>query len=190
VAAGRIEYHSMRTMTEADPKQLKELLALLTDRKLSDVEAAPIVDRALLALDDPTAYINDYPDDEWITEGFALDESSEGSIRLLHWIIFDELQSWLTISDKADELTVSIVDRLIEDGLEVDDPPSRLRTLAEHLHYLNEQLAAIAGAPKELVRFETGFTDEIGLFVVSRNDVARIVALGRAYKLRIQTIPK
>ena len=172
-------------MVEADPKQLKELFLLLADGGLSDPEVSPIVDRALLALDDPNAYINDYPDDEWITEGFALDESQEGSIRLLHWVIFDELQAFLTISDDANELTERVIDRLIQDDVAIQDPPSYLRTLAEHLQYLNEQLAAIEAAPKALLKFETGFTDEIGLFVVSRDKVARIVTLARDCGLRL-----
>jgi hypothetical protein len=170
---------------EADPKQLAQLFLLLSSDGLSEPELAPIVDRALLALDDPAAYSNDYPDDEWITEGFALDESHEGSIRLLHWVIFDELQAFLTISDDTTELTERVIDRLIHDGIAIEDPPSYLRTLAEHLGYLNEQLAAVADAPQALLKFETGFTDEIGLFVVSRDSIARIVTLARSYHLRL-----
>lgn len=172
-------------MIEADPKQLRELLLLLTDHSLSDPEVAPIVDRALLALDDPSAYINDYPDDEWITDGFALDQFQEGSFRLLHWVIFDELQASLTIGDNADELTERVIDRMIQEGVAINDPPSHLSTLAEILHYLNEQLARSADSAKTLVRFETGFTDEIGLFIVSRETVARIMILAKAYKLRL-----
>jgi hypothetical protein len=170
---------------EADPKQLKELFQLLSSAGLSDPELVPIVDRAVLALDDPAAYINDYPDDEWITEGYALDESHEGSVRLLHWVIFDELQDFLTISDNANELTERVIDRLIQDGAAIEDPPSQLRTLAEHLRYLNQQLAAIEAAPKALLKFETGFTEEIGLFVVSRDAVAGIETLARNYGLRL-----
>jgi hypothetical protein len=170
---------------EADPKQLTELFRLLSSDGLSDPELAPIVDRALLALDDPAAYINDYPDDEWITEGIALDESQEGSVRLLHWVIFDELQGYLTISDNANELTERVIDRLIQDDVAIEDPPSYLRTLAEHLQYLNEQLSAIDDTPKALLKFETGFTDEIGLFVVSCDAVPRIVSLAGHYRLRL-----
>jgi hypothetical protein len=170
---------------EADPTQLKALFVLLSNGELSDPEVAPIVDRALLALDDSHAYLNDYPDDEWITEGFDLDESQEGSIRLLHWVIFDELQAFLTISDNANELTERVIDRLIQDEVVIEDPPSHLRTLSEHLQYLNEQLGAIDAAPKSLLKFETGFTDEIGLFVVDRDAVARIVMVARNYHLRL-----
>lgn len=172
-------------MFEANPKQLYELLMLLSDHGLSEPEMAPIVERALLALDDPAAYINDYPDDEWITDGFALDEFQAGSLRLLHWVIFDELQASLTIGDNANELTERVIDRMIQDGVAINDPPSHLRTLAEHLHYLNDQLASSAIAAKALVKFETGFTDEIGLFVVRRDDVARIMALAKTYKLQL-----
>jgi hypothetical protein len=170
---------------EADPKQLKELFLLLSNGELSDPDVTPIVDRALLALDDPHAYITDYPDDEWITEGFDLDESQAGSIRLLHWVVFDELQAFLTISDNADELTERVIDRLIQDEVAIEDPPSHLCTLADHLGYLNEQLAAIADTPKALLKFETAFTDEIGLFVVNHDTVDRIVTLARDYDLRL-----
>ena len=172
-------------MIEADPRQLTELLRHLSSNGLSDPEIAPMVDRALLTLDDPVAYVNDYPDDEWITEGFALDESQEGAVRLLHWVLFDELQAFLTISDDANELTERVIDRLIQDGIAIEDPPSHLRTLAEHLEFLNEQLAAVEEAPKALLKFETGFTDEIGLFVVNRDAVARVAALALKYHLRL-----
>jgi hypothetical protein len=170
---------------EAGPKQLTELFRLLASDGLNDAELAPIVDRALLALDDPAAYINDYPDDEWITEGIALDKSEERSFRLLHWVIFDELQDYLTISDNVNELTERVIDRLIQDDVAVEEPPGSLLTLAEHLQYLNGQLAAVKDAPKALLKFETGFTDEIGLFVVSCDAVPRILALARNCRLRL-----
>jgi hypothetical protein len=173
---------------EPDPKHLKELMVLLCDRRLSDEEVAPMVDRALLALDDPAAYINDYPDDEWLVEGYDLEVSHAGSIRLLQWIVFDELQQWLTCGEKPDEIAERVIDRLIEEGIAVQDPP-RMHSLEAYRCYLNEQLAALGEeyGPKELVEFDTGLIDDMGFFVVSKRDVARIVELARAYKLRINT---
>jgi hypothetical protein len=173
---------------EPNPKHLKELFVLLCDRRISNEEVAPMVDRALLALDDPAAYINDYPDDEWLVEGHDLDASHAGALRLLHWIVFDELQQWLTCGEKPDEVVERVIDRLIEDGIAVQDPPPML-TLDDYRRYLNEQLAALDGeqGPKELVEFDTGLIDDIGLFVVRKGDVARIVELANAYKLRINT---
>jgi hypothetical protein len=172
---------------EAKPQQLHELFVLLSDRQLSDKEIAPMVVRALLALDDPSAYINDYPDDEWITDGYALDESHDAAIRLLHWVLFDELSPWLSIGDKADELAERVIDRLIQDGIVVQDPPTHLRTLDEYRLYLNEQLGALSGesGPKELVQFDPGYTDEVGFLVVNRSDVARIMELACLYHLRL-----
>ena len=171
---------------EPTPKHLNELLVLLCDRRLSNEEAAPMVDRALLALDDPAAYINDYPDDEWLVEGHDLEASHAGSIRLLQWIVFDELQPWLTCGEKPDEVAERVIDRLIEDGIAVNDPPP-LSTLEDYRCYLNEQLGALDGehGPKELVEFDTGLIDDVGFFVVNKGDVARITELAGVFKLRI-----
>jgi hypothetical protein len=173
-------------MSAADPRQLKELLVLLSDRQLTDPEVAPMVDRALLALDDAASYCNDYPDDEWITDGFAI-ESQEVGTRLLTWVIFDELAPWLSTGDKADELSEKIVDRLVEDNIIVSDPPASLRTLDECIGHLNEELAAQeeATSRKHVMVFSTGFTDEIGLFIVNSNDVERIKALATRYRVEI-----
>jgi hypothetical protein len=167
---------------------LKELLVLLCDRRLSNEEAAPMADRALLALDDPATYINDYPDDEWLVEGHDLEVSQAGSIRLLQWIVFDELQPWLTCGEKPDEVAERVIDRLIEEGIAVRDPPP-LPTLDDYRCYLNEQLSALDGeqGPKELVEFDTGLIDDVGFFVVGKSDVARITELARLFKLRINT---
>jgi hypothetical protein len=175
---------------EAKPQQLHELFVLLSGRQLSDKEVAPMVARALLALDDPSAYINDYPDDEWITEGYALDESQEGALRLLRWVLFDELSPWLSIGDKADELAERVIDRLIQDGIVIEDPPAQLRTLDEYRLYLNEQLSEPSGEspPKELVQFDPGYTDEVGFLVVNRSDVPRILELARRYRLRLNNL--
>lgn len=172
---------------EPNPQQIKELFLLLSGRQLRDEEVKPMADRALLALDDPMAYIDDYPDDEWLVEGYDLDASTDGSLRLLHWVVFDELQSFLSCGDKADEIAERVIDRLIEEGIAVADPPAHLRTLKDYCRYLNEQLAAVAGEqePKQLVEFDTGLIEDIGLFVVRKKDVARIANLARAYRLRI-----
>jgi hypothetical protein len=173
-------------MSTADPRQLKELLVLLSDRQLTDPEVAPMVDRALLALDDAASYCNDYPDDEWIADGFAI-ESAEVGTRLLAWVIFDELSPFLSTGDKADELSEKIVDRLVEDNIIVSDPPASVRTLDDTLAHLNEQLAAQdePAARKQVLVFATGFTDEIGLFIVSTGDVERIKALAQRYQVDI-----
>lgn len=173
-------------MSAADPRHLKELLVLLSDRQLTDPEVAPMVDRALLALDDAASYCNDYPDDEWIADGFAI-ESPEVGTRLLAWVIFDELSPFLSTGDKADELSEKIVDRLVEDNIIVSDPPARLRTLSECIGHLNEALAAQEepNNRKHVLVFATGFTDEIGLFIVNSNDVERIKALATRYRVEI-----
>ena len=173
-------------MSAADPRQLKELLVLLSDRQLTDNEVTPMVDRALLALDDSAAYCNDYPDDEWIAEGYETD-SAEVGMRLLSWVIFDELSDLLSMGDKADELAEKIVDRLVEDNIIIADPPEYVRTLGECVANLNEQLVALEEPPahKQILVFATGFTDEVGLLIVHQADVARIKALAARYHVDI-----
>jgi hypothetical protein len=173
---------------EPNPNHLKELLVLLCDRRLSSEEAAPMVDRALLALDDPAAYINDYPDDEWLVEGYDLEASHSGAVRLLQWIVFDELQPWLTCGEKPDDVVERVIDRLIEDGIAVRDPP-QMDTLESYRRYLNEELGTVDSehGPKELVEFDTGLIDDIGFFIVRKSDVPRILELAQSYRLRLNT---
>jgi hypothetical protein len=174
------------------PAALRELFELLSNHQLNSDDAGAMVERALLALDDPESYLTQYPDDEWLIEGYDLsynlDDAGAASLRLLHWIVLDELGTWLVMGDKADEIAERIVDLLSEGGIAVQDPPPGLRTLDDYCEYFNRELSALDNAaPKELIEFDVGMNDETGFFIVDSEHVTRLISLAEQFKLRAQT---
>lgn len=161
---------------------LGELLNLLCNRRLGD-HAYAVVERALLALDDPESYITLYPDDEWLVEGLDLFASEEVSVRLLNWILFDECGEWLIAGDNADAIAERIVDRLAVEGVAVADPPP-LSTLHSYCDYFNPGLRTLT-KPKALVEFDPGISKQHGVFIVDHRDTPRIAELAHRFALHL-----
>jgi hypothetical protein len=179
----------------AQPTALRELCSLLSDGQLKDDRLDAAVNRALLALDDPESYLTHYPDDEWVVEGLQLDyeldadydEARDAALRLLHWVLWQELGAWLIVAEKPAETGERIIDRLSEHGIALADPPSHLRTLDEYCEYFNIELAALRAphVPRALFAFDSGCDNRAGLFIANLQDRSRIVELSQQLHLRI-----
>lgn len=179
----------------AQPNALRELCSLLSGGQLAGDHLEAVVKRALLALDDPELYLTHHPDNEWVVDGYPLEfeldapatEARDAAVRLLHWVLWQELTAWLIAAEKPAETSERILDRLLEIGIALADPPPHLHTLDEYYEYFNIELTALGEphAPRALFAFDSGCDNRAGLFIALHKDMPRIVELAQQLRLRI-----
>jgi hypothetical protein len=167
------------------PQELHQLLMLLTDERLQAETADRVVQRVLLALEDPETYVVNYPDEEWIVEGCDLLASSEGSMRLLHWILRQELADWLMSNPDVDAVAEQVVDQLHERGIAIADPAHRFATLTECRQYLSAALAASTNSPQSKAIIEIELGETAGLLVVAAAQLPQLLVLSKRAGLQV-----
>lgn len=139
---------------------LNELIHLLSRRELEGENLEACVE-AVRHADDNDNY-------DWLDEGHERQQ----------YAVLAELNDWVAISDKVDELHEVITDIVFDHPLPPFPYPDDNRDFPPpaYFRWLDERLAA-SGKGYELLLWDHGYDDNINALVVRREDTPRILAL-------------
>ena len=155
-----------------------EFLNLLTTGNLEPEELATATEAVVLAVQDPTAYFDQYLDEEedgWLRDcGASMTEVA----------LTDAVADYLCLSDKADELYEQISEAFNEP---LPDPPQGFRYLYEYMRLADEEIQQRGPQPGgyELLEIADSYSDELQVLLVFRKDTPRILALGQQLQVKV-----
>jgi hypothetical protein len=157
-------------------QRLTELINALTCNELQPAEVEGIVKVVLQAQSDPEQYVRELE----LEEDEALDWLLEiaSSKELMSWALCAELQDFLFISDKVDELHEQIQTFFEKDSL-LDYPYDQVKTSHQYFAWLDHQLQRVDSAQGgyTLLMIGDSYGDELQAIAVYRKDLKRVLDL-------------
>lgn len=158
-------------------KHIAELLEILSCGDAQPEEIKNMLPSLQLALKDPKQYLKENPDDQWLSEGFNLDELNITlNENIFAWRLSAELVDFAAIGDKADELYDQVVEVLDDMEITIPAPNEKLKSWAEYAKFLEQQLLQNKTG-KKVVALDINFSDDLSVFVIEREKSDRLKIL-------------
>lgn len=172
-------------MNENVEKNCRELIAMLSCHDAEPEEVEEMMPVLKLALSDPKAYIKEYPEDQWLGEGFDLNTfNPQLAENLFAWSLSAVMVDFVVVGDKGDELCDAVMEVLYEMDIEIQEPNFELANWFEYAEFIEKELVKNK-AGKRLVALDINFSDDISVFVVESADYDKIMELVRYFNLKV-----
>lgn len=155
-----------------------EFLLLLTTGDIEPEELAMATEAVVLAAQDPTAYFDQFLDED--EDGWLRDCGASMTEVALTTVVADALCT----SDKADQLYEQISEDFSEP---LPEPPQEFRYLHQYMRLADEEIRQRGPQPGgyELLEFADSYGDEMQVLLVFRKDTPRILELGQQFNVKV-----
>ncbi|MBP1203247.1 hypothetical protein JOD97_001261 [Duganella sp. 1411] len=180
-------------MNENLEQKCRDLVEMLSCHYVEPEDMEEALPPLTLALTNPGAYIEAFPEYEWLADIYD-PELFEPKLAedLFACALSDAINDFVVVGDKADEIFEAVVDVLDDMDIEVDEPDFDRGNWSDYAEFLDNQLIKL-NANKRLVALDMNFSDQISVFVVESADYDRIVELVQFFNLKLvdsTTLPK
>lgn len=172
----------MDKVTESKCIQLIELLSC-GDAEPNDInEIVPILN---LALTNPKGYLQKFPDDAWLAEGFDLEKpDSKLSENIFSWSLSPALVDFVVVGSNPTHLYDEVMEVLYDMEIEIPETKFEMESWAEYAEFLEQQLLKNKTA-KKLITFDINFSEDLSVFVVGRETYDQLLSLATFFKLKV-----
>ena len=180
-------------MNENIEQNSRDLVEMLSCHYAEPEDVEEAVSAMTLALSDPSAYMEAFPDYAWLAdmydrEVFELKLAED----LFACALSNATIGFGVTGDKGDEIFEAVVDVLDDMDIEVGEPDSDPGNWFDYAEFLEKQFVELS-ANKRLVALDMDFSDQITVFVVESADYDKIMELVRFFNLKFvdsSVIPK
>ena len=169
-------------MNEAVPTKIKELIKLLSNEEIEDEHVAELVPYFTEGLKNPKVYIETNPEEVWLAQGHDVNDLPPHIGQdVFTWMLGCELEDFLIVGDKGDDMAEFVIDDLSDYGVEIDFP--QLKNWFEYDDYI-EQALIKAKSNLKLITLDLNFSDNASIFIVPRDKYKELVELLRFFGVK------
>jgi len=171
-------------MNEHVEQNCLDLIEMLSCRYAEPEDMKEAVPALMLALTNPGAYIEAFPDYAWLADIYG-QELSEPKLAedLFACALSEAINGFEVVGDKGDEIFEAVVDVLDDMDIEIGEPDFDRGNWADYAEFIENRLVEL-NANKRLVALDMDFSDNITVFVVESADYDRILELVQFFNLK------
>ena len=171
-------------MNENIEQNSRDLVEMLSCHYAEPEDVEEAVSAMTLALSDPSAYMEAFPNYAWLAEMHDPDVSGPQLAEdLFNCALSEAISGFGVVGDKGDEIFEAVVDVLDEMDIEVHEPDFERGNWSDYAESLEDQFVKL-NANKRLVALDMDFSDQLSVFVVESADYDKILELVRFFNLR------
>jgi hypothetical protein len=171
-------------MNEHVEQNCRDIIEMLSCHYAEPEDVEESVPTLLLALTDPGAYIEAFPDYAWLAEIYERELTDPKLAEdLFACALSGAICDFEVCGDKGDEIFEAVVDVLDDMDIEIGEPDFDRGNWADYAGFIENQLAKLK-ANKRLVALDMDFSDNISVFVVESADYDKILGLVQFFNLK------
>ena len=180
-------------MNENIEQKCRDLIEILSCHEADPEEVEEALPAMKLALTNPGAYIEAFPEHAWLADTYDVDQFEPRLAEDLFTCALSGATGAFEVSgDKGDEIFEAVVDVLDEMGIVIEAPDFPRGNWFDYSDFVDSQLIKL-NANKRLVSLDMNFCDDVSVFVVESTDYAKLLELFEFFNLKFvdsATFPK